>query len=52
MSAGTAASLKLPNVNIDDWFFGVTAVAADGYESPVVFPGPAGTFTRQAAPTH
>jgi hypothetical protein len=52
MSAGTAASLKLPNVNIDDWFFGVTAVSADGYESPVVFPGPAGTFTRQAAPTH
>jgi len=27
-------------------FFGVSAISADGYESPVVFPGPAGTFER------
>jgi hypothetical protein len=39
-----ATSLKLEGVNIDDWFFGVASVSADGYESPVEFPGPAGAF--------
>ncbi len=34
----------LKNVVIDDWFFGVSAVSADGHESPVVFPGDAGAF--------
>jgi Zn-dependent M28 family amino/carboxypeptidase len=38
-------SLILKDVNIDDWFFGVSAVAADGFESPVEFPGPAGAFS-------
>ncbi|ODV23167.1 MAG: peptidase M28 [Rhodanobacter sp. SCN 68-63] len=36
------------DVVIDDWFFGVSAISADGYESPVVFPGTAGSFERQA----
>lgn len=36
----------LKAVNIDDWFFGVSAVGADGHESPIVFPGAAGTFER------
>jgi hypothetical protein len=36
--------LQLRNVVIDDWFFGVSAVSADGFESPVVFPGDAGSF--------
>ncbi|MEP7085351.1 MAG: M20/M25/M40 family metallo-hydrolase, partial [Betaproteobacteria bacterium] len=36
--------LTLNNVVIDDWFFGVSSVSADGYESPVVFPGDAGAF--------
>jgi hypothetical protein len=36
--------LTLPNIVIDDWFFGVSAVSVDGYESPVVFPGDAGAF--------
>jgi Zn-dependent M28 family amino/carboxypeptidase len=36
--------LTLPNVSIDDWFFGVSAVGADGFASPVVFPGDAGAF--------
>ena len=40
---GLTATLK--GVVIDDWFFGVSAISADGFESPVVFPGPAGTFT-------
>jgi hypothetical protein len=34
----------LKNVAIDDYFFGVSAVSPDGWESPVVFPGDAGSF--------
>jgi Zn-dependent M28 family amino/carboxypeptidase len=44
--AGDATSIVLKGVNIDDWFFGVSAVSADGWESPVAFPGFAGSFTR------
>ncbi len=40
----TETSQILKGVVIDDWFFGVSAVSADGHESPVVFPGPAGSF--------
>ena len=40
--SGTTATLV--GIDIDSWFFGVSAVAADGSESPVVFPGPAGAF--------
>ena len=43
-SAANATELTLPGVVIDDWFFGVSAVSDDGYESPVVFPGAAGAF--------
>jgi hypothetical protein len=46
---GDATSIVLENVVIDDWFFGVSAVSADGYESPIVFPGVAGGFFREAA---
>jgi Zn-dependent M28 family amino/carboxypeptidase len=45
--AGTGAEATravLKNVVIDDWFFGVSAVSADGWESPVVFPGDPGAF--------
>jgi Zn-dependent M28 family amino/carboxypeptidase len=42
--AGPMGSLTLQGVVIDDWFFGLSAVSADGWESPVVFPGPAGSF--------
>ena len=48
--AGPATSLILKGVVIDDWFFGVSAVSADGYESPVEFPGPAGAFANTAQP--
>src|ERR1700742_3084201 len=34
-----ANSIKLTRVNIDDWLFGVSSLSADGYESPVAFPG-------------
>ncbi|HWA63811.1 MAG TPA: M28 family peptidase, partial [Caulobacteraceae bacterium] len=37
---GDATSLTLTSVNIDDFFFGVQAVAPDGAASPVVYPGP------------
>lgn len=42
VTTDTTATLK--GVVIDDWFFGVSSIAADGSESPVVFPGPAGSF--------
>jgi len=45
-----ATSLVLKNLNIDDWFFGVSAVSADGFESPVEFPGPAGAFASPDSP--
>ncbi|NNE58870.1 MAG: M28 family peptidase [Hellea sp.] len=32
------------NLVIDNYFFGVSAISHDGYETPVVFPGPAGRF--------
>ena len=35
---------RVKSVVIDDWFFGVSSVSADGFESPVVFPGDAGSF--------
>jgi hypothetical protein len=38
----------LKGVNIDDYFFGVSAISADGFESPVVLPGAPGTFERLA----
>jgi Zn-dependent M28 family amino/carboxypeptidase len=40
---------KLTGVNIDDWFFGVSAVGRDGHESPVVFPGDPGRWERKPA---
>jgi Zn-dependent M28 family amino/carboxypeptidase len=42
--ARPANEVTLKNIVIDDWFFGVSAVSPDGYESPVVFPGDAGAF--------
>ena len=39
-----ATSLVLKGIDIDSWFFGVSALGADGSASPVVFPGPAGAF--------
>ena len=47
--AGNAATVTLKDINIDDYFFGVSAVSADGYASPVEFPGVAGAFFPAAA---
>lgn len=41
---GNVDHVTLYNTIIDDAFFGVAAVAKDGSESPVVFPGAAGSF--------
>lgn len=41
---GRVGAFTLENVVIDNYFFGVSAVALDGSETPVVFPGPAGSF--------
>ncbi len=40
-------SVVLTGLDIDSWFFGVSAVGADGAASPVVFPGPAGAFAAE-----
>lgn len=46
---GNVDQAVIKDVVIDDWFFGVSAVSADGYQSPVVFPGDAGSFERSPA---
>jgi Zn-dependent M28 family amino/carboxypeptidase len=45
-AVGDVDRAVLKDVVIDDAFFGVSAVSDDGYESPVVFPGVAGSFER------
>jgi hypothetical protein len=42
--AGKNDALTLANIAIDDFVFGVASISADGFESPVVFPGVAGAF--------
>ena len=41
---GDVTQATLDNVVIDNYFFGVASVSEDGTESPVVFPGAAGSF--------
>lgn len=41
---GDVESFTLENIVIDNFYFGVASVAKNGAESPVVFPGPAGSF--------
>ncbi len=41
---GNVSEYTLENIVIDNYFFGVASVSNDGFESPVVFPGPAGAF--------
>ncbi|MFA6229145.1 MAG: M28 family metallopeptidase [Rhodanobacter sp.] len=51
-AVGDVSQAVLKDVVVDDWFFGVSSVSADGYESPVVFPGFAGSFERSPAPVN
>ncbi len=41
---GNKETYTLENVVIDNYFFGVASVSIDGTESPIVFPGSAGSF--------
>ena len=41
---GDVTEYTLENIVIDNYYFGVASVSEDGYESPVVFPGAAGSF--------
>lgn len=43
-TGGAPIKYRLDDVVIDDWAFGVTSVDAAGHESPVVYPGDAGSF--------
>ncbi len=43
-NVGDVEEATLENIVIDNYYFGVAAVAKNGAESPVVFPGPAGSF--------
>jgi hypothetical protein len=41
---GDVEQFTLKNIVIDNYFFGVSSLSAEGIQSPVVFPGPAGAF--------
>jgi len=41
---GNVGEYVLENTVIDNYYFGVSAIARDGSETPVVFPGAAGSF--------
>ncbi len=44
IDVGDVSEYTLENIVIDNFFFGVSSLSKDGAESPVVFPGPAGSF--------
>jgi hypothetical protein len=48
---GDVTEARLDNLVIDNYLFGVSSVSASGFESPVVFPGPAGAMSPEAAST-
>ncbi len=48
--AGDTQAYTLKDVSIDDYFFGVSSVSADGFESPVEFPGSTGSFIPSTPP--
>jgi len=41
---GNVMQFTLENIVIDNYFFGVASVSKEGFESPIVFPGDAGSF--------
>jgi Zn-dependent M28 family amino/carboxypeptidase len=44
IASGAPARAVLSNIVIDDWAFGVSSVDEAGNESPIVYPGEAGSF--------
>ena len=47
---GDVETFTLENIVIDNYYFGVSARSPEGFESPVVFPGPAGAFWPATTP--
>ncbi|MGH8123958.1 MAG: peptidase M28, partial [Rudaea sp.] len=47
---GDVDKATLKDIVVDDSFFGVSAVSADGYPSPIVFAGAAGSFFPLSKP--
>jgi hypothetical protein len=47
---GSAASHVIPGIRVDDWVFGVSAVSAEGYESPVASAVPGGAYRPYTPP--
>jgi len=45
-----ACTATLARIRVDDWFFGVSSVSKDGYESPVASAVPGGAFKPYVAP--
>lgn len=43
-TVGDVSEFTLENIVIDNYYFGVSSISANGVQSPVVFPGPAGAF--------
>jgi hypothetical protein len=41
---GNINEYTLENIVIDNYFFGVASISKEGFESPIVFPGDAGSF--------
>ena len=48
--AGAAATAVVKDRVVDDWLFGVQAISAEGWASPVVYPGAAGSFVSAPPP--
>ena len=48
---GDVTEWTFENLVVDNYFFGVSAVADDGSETPVVFPGPPGQFSPLEQPS-
>ena len=48
--AGAATKAVVKDRVIDDWLFGVQAISADGWASPIVYPGAAGAFVSPLVP--
>ena len=44
IDVGKVSEFTLQDIVIDNYFFGVSSVSNDGAQSPVVFPGPMGSF--------
>ncbi|MEX6632448.1 M28 family metallopeptidase [Hyphococcus lacteus] len=44
IDVGKVSEFTLQNIVIDNYFFGVSSISKDGAQSPVVFPGPMGSF--------